>query len=487
MNHSFNNTELLRTAEIPTIFLPGWGFDGSILHLLKPPPAWIYPQEPLDPETIEHDLLRLIESKKAGKIRIIGWSMGAMLGLEFASKNRALVHSLVLVSLRSRWPDHEMKEIRAEFFHTPKDFLKKFYRKCFLGDKQAYREFRTNLEGAYLAALKTNSKRLQLGLDYLEKFTLPGPLPTIAIRLIHGKQDIIAPFAEIPSFPEAAVEIIDNGGHAVFLHADSSLRHELRKQEIQTKFSRAADSYDNYAKVQFEVAQRLAAKFPPAQAKTGFKTILEIGCGTGNFTSLLADRFPGAKILALDFSPEMLSKARRKMQTAAIELVCAEGERFLAKAPDRSFDLVVSNGSLQWFSDIDKTLADIARILSPRGTFHCSIFGPGSLLELAAGLQGVLGPGEGLAAEAFPHPDSLRTSLDRYFTKGKIEQELIEKTYRSAYDLLLHIKKTGTAGWQQKLQHPLTPSRVARLDAWFVRRYGACRVTYQILYLQGSK
>jgi ubiquinone/menaquinone biosynthesis C-methylase UbiE len=148
---------------------------------------------------------------------------------------------------------------------------------------------------------------------------------------------------------------------------------------------------------------------------------------------------------------------------------------------------VVSNGSLQWFSDIDKTLADIARILSPRGIFHCSIFGPGSLLELASGLQAVLGPGEGLAAEAFPRPESLRSALDTYYKDGKIEQELFEKTYRSAFDLLLHIKKTGTAGWQQKLQHPLTPSRVARLDAWFDRTYGACRVTYQVLYLQGSR
>jgi len=486
MSHSFKNTELHSPGETPTVFLPGWGFDGSILQLLKPPQAWIYPENPLDPDTIEQDLLYLLNTKNIRRVRIVGWSMGAMLGLEFAARHRDLVHSLVLVSLRSQWPDHEMKEIRTEFSQNPRAFLKNFYRKCFLGDKQAYLKFCTTLESAYLAALNKNRGRLQRGLDFLEKFKLPSPLPTIATRMIYGKQDIIAPVAEKPSFPEAVVEIIDNAGHSVFLHEASSLQQELRKQVIRAKFSRAADSYDSYAKVQAEVARRLAAKLSPAQEKQGFKTILEIGCGTGNFTSLLADRFPAAKILALDFSPAMISKARQKIKSATVEFVCAEGEQFLQEAPTRSFDLVASNGSMQWFSNIDKTISHIARILLPHGTFLCSIFGPDSLSELASGLLATLGPGDGLAAEAFPSPESLKTALDTYYKEGKIEQELFEKTYRSTYDLLLHIKKTGTAGWQQKLQHPLTPSRVARLDAWFDRTYGACRVTYQILFLRGS-
>jgi malonyl-ACP O-methyltransferase BioC len=486
MNHSFKNTALHAPGEPSTVFLPGWGFDGSILHLLKPLPAWICPEEPLDPETIEKDLLELIDTKNIGKVRIIGWSMGAMLGLEFAARNKDLVHSLILVSLRPRWPDHEMNEIRAEFFQRPEPFLKKFYRKCFLGDRQAYRKFCTTLEPVYLAALKTNSERLQRGLDYLGEFKIPNVLPNIATRIIHGKQDILAPVAEIPLFPGAVVEIIDNAGHAVFLHEESSLQQELRRQAIQAKFSRAAASYDSYAKVQSEVARMLAAKLSPDQEKPRTRSILEIGCGTGNFTSLLAHRFPEAKILALDFSAEMIAKARQKLKAAAIEFVCAEGEQFLGETPAGSFDLVASNGSMQWFSNMDKTLSDIARILSPHGRFVCSIFGPGSLAELAAGLQAILGPGEGLAAEAFPSQETLWTALSKYYKVRKIEQELFEKTYRSTYDLLLHIKKTGTAGWQQKFEHPLTPSRVARLDAWFKRNYGACRVTYQILFLQGS-
>jgi len=36
------------------------------------------------------------------------------------------------------------------------------------------------------------------------------------------------------------------------------------------------------------------------------------------------------------------------------------------------------------------------------------------------------------------------------------------------------------------MQQPLTPARIAKLDEWFARTYGACRVTYQVLFLAGS-
>jgi len=486
MNHSFKNIERHGPGAVPTVFLPGWGFDGSILQLLKPAPAWIYPENPLDPFTIEQDLLSLFLAENIRKARVVGWSMGAMLGLEFAAGHGELLQSLILVSLRSHWPDHEVKGIREEFFRNPDVFLKNFYRKCFLGDKGEYRKFSATLENKYLAALNKNMERLQLGLDYLEKFRLPSPLPSIATKMIHGKQDIVAPVAEIPSLPASAVEIIDNAGHAVFLHEDSSLQHELRKEVIQAKFSRAADSYDSYAKVQTDVARRLAAMLPPARGKTGCNTILEIGCGTGNFSSLLADRFPEAKIIALDFSPEMIATARRKRKTAAIEFVCAEGEQFLAEAPAESFDLVTSNGSLQWFSNIERTFADIARTLSRHGAFLCSIFGPESLHELGQGLSAIQAVPEHLASQKFPGPDRLQNALDLYFREGTFREEQVEREYHSAHDLLLHIKKTGTSGWQPNLQQPLTPARVSRLDAWFEKTYGSCKVTYQVFFLQGS-
>lgn len=487
MHHSFHNITHQPGAGAPTIFLPGWGFDGRILHLVKPLPNWIYPGTFIDPACIREDLLAFFPTENIRKARLVGWSMGAMVGLEFAAAYEDLIDSLVLVSLRNHWPGHEVEAILAEFSHDPETFLKGFYRKCFLGDKQAYRNFQTRLEPLYLSAIKTNSEQLYRGLHYLAAFALPGRAPKVPTRLIHGRQDIIAPLADMVQLPGAEVEVIDNTGHFVFQQEGSSLQYEFRKRSILMKFSKAAGSYDDYARVQTDVARKLAAKLPAGEKKSKIRSILEIGCGTGNFTALLASCFPKAKITAIDFSPEMLAIARHKLPDKRVDFVCAEGERFLQEAPGKSYDLVVSNGALQWFADIDKALAAIARILTADGFMYCAIFGPQSLQELGEGLSAIQVFPQNLAARSFPSQARIQKALHRYLQAGTIETELTVKEYDSAHDLLLHLKKTGTSGWQQKMRQPLTPSRVKELDAWFQRTYGACRVTYQVLFLQGRK
>jgi malonyl-CoA O-methyltransferase len=483
MSHSFQNTSCIGSTGSATVFLPGWAFDGRILELIKPLPTWIYPGKILDPQTIDQELLQLAAEKNVKKIRLIGWSMGAMLGVIFAARYPNLIDSLLLVSLRSQWPDSEIEALRTEFRLDPAAFLKDFYRKCFLGDKQAYRNFSKGLEHLYLAEIDKNFEQLLQTLDFLASFKVPGRLPELPIRLIHGRQDRVAPLTDMPTISGAEVEIIENGGHAPFLHQSCSLQHEFGKQVIQQKFSRAADTYDNYAKVQAEVAGKLAVKLPKQQC---INNILEIGCGTGNFTSMLAARFPGAKIVALDFSPEMLTLARRKLQGPNLEFICAEGEQFLEDAREKSFDLVVSNGSLQWFTHLDRSLHDISRILVPGGFIVCSIFGPQSLTELGKGLRALKILQNSLAAQTFPDLDELRRQLHASIPESNIEEEFIKKEYRSVHDLLHHIKKTGTGGWRQKLQHPLTPSRVGQLEKWFINTYGSCRVTYQVFFLQGK-
>lgn len=487
MNHSFLNIAQGLDTKTPTVFLPGWGFDGRILRLLKPSPDWIYPETFLEPDTIEQDILHLVAECNIKRIRIVGWSMGAMLGLDFAAKYPEKVGSLILVSLRSHWPEHEIKKLQVEFAENPEDFLKGFYRKCFLGDKEYYRIFCKTLEPLYLNAADMNIERLQRGLKFLEKYAFPSPVPGIPVRLIHGKQDIIAPVAEMPILKGSKVELIENSGHAAFLAESCSLQNELRKQEIRKKFSRAADSYDSYAKVQTDVALKLAKKLSLSQDTTGKKTILEIGCGTGNFTSMLADRFPAAKIVALDFSPEMIAKASDKLRKKNIEFICAEGEEFLQETSDESFDLVASNGSLQWFTDHDQALKNIARILLPGGVFLCSIFGPDSLKKLGLGMKVIFAYPGNVAADAFPDVNTLQNCLNAYFTKGTVEQELIEKQYESVHDLLVHIKKTGTGGWHQHGYPALTKTRLKQLDHWFVKTYGSCTVNYQIHFLQAAK
>jgi malonyl-CoA O-methyltransferase len=478
---------MLSAAETPTLFLPGWGFDGRVLGLLRPAPDWIFPETPMDPATIEDDLLQLLTGKKAGKVRLVGWSMGAMLGLDFAAKHPELFSSLLLVSLRRCWPREEVQDIREDFNHDPEGFMKTFYRKCFLGSRETYRSFGTSLQPLYLADLEKNSEKLRRGLAFLETFQPPAALPAIPTRLVHGRQDIIVPVQEMAALPGAAREVIETAGHFLFLHPESFYQQEVKKKAIRVRFSRAAASYDSYAVIQKEVARKLALQIKPEIEKREVGTILEIGCGTGNFTELLATRFPAARITAIDFSPEMVERARAKLQNRDVRLLCVEGEKFLRDAPAESYDLVTSNGSLQWFADLDRALGNIARVLAPGGAMACSIFGPESLQELGQGLATLYAPAESLAAQSFLPRKGLTKALKGHFPGAILAEERLERKYQSLRDLLRHIQKTGTAGWPQAVPQRLTPSRVSRLDQWFTGTYGSCRVTYQIFFLQGKK
>jgi trans-aconitate 2-methyltransferase len=71
--------------------------------------------------------------------------------------------------------------------------------------------------------------------------------------------------------------------------------------------------------------------------------IVDLGCGPGNSTQVLMERWPAAKILGLDSSPDMIAKARQTYPAG--EWATADIATWSAPEP---FDLVFSNAALQW-------------------------------------------------------------------------------------------------------------------------------------------
>ncbi|MEU5715455.1 trans-aconitate 2-methyltransferase [Streptomyces sp. NPDC020403] len=72
--------------------------------------------------------------------------------------------------------------------------------------------------------------------------------------------------------------------------------------------------------------------------------IADLGCGPGNVTALLADRWPQARVTGYDNSPQMLERARAH---AGPRLDFAEADA-ATWIPDEPYDLIVSNALLQW-------------------------------------------------------------------------------------------------------------------------------------------
>ena len=76
---------------------------------------------------------------------------------------------------------------------------------------------------------------------------------------------------------------------------------------------------------------------------TGPATVVDLGCGAGNLTRLLRERWPSAGVSGLDSSPEMIRRARADVPE--IEFAVADAADGTPSAP---VDVLISNAMLQW-------------------------------------------------------------------------------------------------------------------------------------------
>jgi trans-aconitate 2-methyltransferase len=79
--------------------------------------------------------------------------------------------------------------------------------------------------------------------------------------------------------------------------------------------------------------------------------LLDLGCGPGNSTRVLRDRWPAAGITGLDSSPEMIAQARASWPGGTWLLADAA-----ALGPGAPYDVVFSNAALQWLPDHEALL-----------------------------------------------------------------------------------------------------------------------------------
>ncbi len=257
---------------------------------------------------------------------------------------------------------------------------------------------------------------------------------------------------------------------------------EKAKDYIRQRFSRAAHSYDRYAHVQREAAGWLLDSLSKQPAR-----ILEIGCGTGNLTKLLVERFPEARIDALDFAETMVEHARHKVANSErVQFHCVDGESFIRTTAER-YDLVVSNATLQWFNDLPATFGHLGRLVNDNGMVALSLFGPGSFKELATAMREIVDPAIRLPAESFCPARDAEAFARQVFTGVELISRVVQREYATFFDILDHIKKTGTGGYHDKVPH-LSRAALNSLGHWFAST-GGYTITYDIYILtcQGGR
>lgn len=91
--------------------------------------------------------------------------------------------------------------------------------------------------------------------------------------------------------------------------------------------------------------------------------VVDVGCGPGNSTALLVQRWPAARVIGVDSSVEMLDRARTAVPSA--EFVHAD---LTSWTPPEAVDVVYSNATLQWVTGHGEVFDHLLAWLSPAGT-----------------------------------------------------------------------------------------------------------------------
>ena len=105
--------------------------------------------------------------------------------------------------------------------------------------------------------------------------------------------------------------------------------------------------------------------------------VLDLGCGTGTLTMMIKNRQPNAKVHGLDGDSKALTIARRKAESADVEIVFDQGFAYDLPYPDDSFDRVLSSLVFHHLTHERKveTLHEVRRILKPGGSLFIVDFG----------------------------------------------------------------------------------------------------------------
>jgi trans-aconitate 2-methyltransferase len=102
----------------------------------------------------------------------------------------------------------------------------------------------------------------------------------------------------------------------------------------------------------FDLVAQIGAQSPDS--------IVDLGCGSGDLTVTLADRWPGATIRGIDASPEMIGRA---VPTPGVTFSIGTAQNFDATGTD----ILVSNAALQWVPGHEDLLLSWAGQLNPGG------------------------------------------------------------------------------------------------------------------------
>lgn len=442
----------------------------------------------------------------------IGWSLGGQLALSLASTQPERVTAVVSLCsnpcfvARDNWPGMPRDVYQSfcdSYGENPAATLQRFHALQVRGSsrhRSLLRDLRRMGAGACGASLARGLTFLQL--DHRQTLnTLPQPqlyllaendelVPNqchaaLSQCLTSQREASVAPL--LPGVGHLAVwEAADEVAVEVenFLKANKLYRElycsaqPLDKIDVAASFSRSARSYDSVASLQREVGTRLLGSLEQVPAEP--ERILDLGCGTGYFSTALRERYPQADYIGLDLAQGMIDVARQRYPDAAHWMV---GDAESLPLAASSVDLVFSSLAIQWCYQPRNLFAELARVLRPGGRCVFTSLGPETLRELRAAWAAV---DEHQHVNTFLPAQALESAVGTLPEVALgLEAETFSMEYPRVRDLLAELKTLGAHNVNRDRPAGLTGRKALQgmLDAYEQwRTRGQLPATYDVLF-----
>ena len=250
---------------------------------------------------------------------------------------------------------------------------------------------------------------------------------------------------------------------------------------VRSAFARAARSYDGVSRVYDEIGARLLSHLDPITIDP--VRVLDVGCGTGTGTALLASRYRRSRVYALDGAMPMLRRAKEKGPRlfSRQRFICGVAERL--PVCDGRMGLVHANLLLPWCPTLEAPLREFARVLAPGGLLLLSSLGPDTLVELrrAWAPEEVSKPEPGLL-DMHELGDAL---VAAGLVDAVMETERLTVRYRSAEDVIGDLMRSGAWAARRRVPSPRsTRESFARLRRRYLgmRSDAPIEITVEIIY-----
>lgn len=172
--------------------------------------------------------------------------------------------------------------------------------------------------------------------------------------------------------------------------------------------------------------------------------LLDLGCGTGMLTKLAIEQ--GYNVIGIDISLDSLKFL--KSQAENVQTIQADG--YELPFADGCFDSVISLGVLRHFSDIDKVIREIHRVLSKDGVFVVGYFPPDLGGTFKVSTDKTIG-------KLFVAVYSKLTKALGY--TDDVNDELEERTEEIAQSCFRNVKKVNS-GLEKKLLFAIQPTAI---------------------------